>query len=131
MPIFNTMHHDISDETKPGYSMRQDRNASFDKSLITAVFWILLLILPGIAFAETLNTSLYDQQVTTTLVPNISILSTTPVPPVYLVFENVTTAVDPRPLIIFDTPVIQDLNCTIYGVAEPGSINVTIQDIRW
>ncbi len=63
--------------------------------------------------------------------PNITIVPTTPVPPVFMVIENATGAVNPPPLLIFDTPVIEDLTCTVYGIAEPGSANVTITSIFW
>jgi hypothetical protein len=63
--------------------------------------------------------------------PNITIVPTTPVPPVFMVIENATGAVNPPPLLIFDTPVIENLTCTVYGIAEPGSGNVTITSIFW
>ena len=74
-------------------------------------------------FLSTVNTG--------SIVENITIIPTTPVPPVYIFLQNATDAVNPPPLLIFDTPLIEDRTCTIYGIAEPGSGNTTIMSILW
>jgi DNA integrity scanning protein DisA with diadenylate cyclase activity len=50
---------------------------------------------------------------------------------VFLSLENATDTVNPPPLLIFDTPLIDNLTCTIYGIVDPGSANVTILSILW
>ena len=45
--------------------------------------------------------------------------------------ENTTGAVNPPPLLIFDTPVIENLTVSIYGFVEPRSANVTIVSLLW
>ena len=110
--------------------MRQERDTTSGLWLITAVVCIIL-VLPGVVFAETLDTTTPIPQVTTSIVPNVTSVPITPVPTVFLVYENVTIAVNPPPLLIFDTPEIEKLNCTIYGIVDPGSVNVTIVSIRW
>jgi DNA integrity scanning protein DisA with diadenylate cyclase activity len=131
MPIFNNMQDDISDEPKIGFSMRQVQNAPSVLRLITAVVCIIILVLPTAVSAETLAGPVSIPLVTTTIVPNSTVIPTTPVPYVFLVVGNGTAAVNPPPLIIFDTPIIENQNCTIYGIVEPGSLNVSIEDLRW
>jgi DNA integrity scanning protein DisA with diadenylate cyclase activity len=67
----------------------------------------------------------------TSIVSNVTSVPTTPVPPVLLVRENTTVTVNTPPLLIFDTPLIENMSCTIYGIADPGSVNVTIAGIVW
>jgi DNA integrity scanning protein DisA with diadenylate cyclase activity len=67
----------------------------------------------------------------TGLVPNVTPLPTTPVPLVFIYLENATDAVNPPPLLIFDTPLIDNLTCTLYGIVEPGSGNVTVVSTLW
>jgi len=111
--------------------MCHERDSTSGLRLITAVICILLFVLPGVVFAETQDNSTPGPQVATSIVPEVTSEPTTPAPPVFLVYKNVTTAVDPPPLLIFDTPVIKNLNCTIYGIVDPGSVNLTIVSIRW
>jgi hypothetical protein len=151
--------------------MRQERDTTSGLRLITAIACILLLVLPGVVFAETLDnttpglnvtttiapnittsivpnvttgivpnittsivpniTTSIVPNVTTSIVPNVTSQPATPVPTVLLVWENTTITVNPPPLLIFDTPVIQNLTVTIYGIADPGSVNVTIESILW
>ena len=68
---------------------------------------------------------------TTGIESNVTIVPTTPILPVLLVRENTTITVTPPPLHIFDPPVIENLTCTIYGIVDPGSVNVTIVSILW
>jgi DNA integrity scanning protein DisA with diadenylate cyclase activity len=161
--------------------MRLVRDPPSGLRLIIAVVCLLLLVLPGVVFAATLDNTTPGMEVTTSIVPNVtsvpatpvptvipvyenttsivpnvtsvpatpvptvipvyenttSIVSnvtsvpTTPVPPVLLVRENTTVTVNPPPLLIFDTPLIENMSCTIYGIVDPGSVNVTIVSIRW
>jgi PKD repeat protein len=50
---------------------------------------------------------------------------------VFLSLENATDTVNPPPLLIFDTPIIDNMTCTIYGIVDPGSANVMILSILW
>jgi PKD repeat protein len=45
--------------------------------------------------------------------------------------ENTTVAVNSPPILILGVPEIENLTCTMYGTAAPGSVNVTIESIRW
>jgi DNA integrity scanning protein DisA with diadenylate cyclase activity len=74
-------------------------------------------------FLSTVNTG--------SIVENITTIPTTQVPPVYIFLQNATNAVNPPPLLIFDTPLIENRTCTIYGIAEPGSGNTSIMSILW
>jgi DNA integrity scanning protein DisA with diadenylate cyclase activity len=111
--------------------MRQVRDTTFGLRLIIAVICIHLLVLPGVVFAATLENTTPGEAVTTGILSHVTIVPTTPVPPVLLVRENTTVTVYPPPLLIFDTPVLENQTCTIYGIADPGSVNVTIVSIRW
>ncbi|MEI7434002.1 MAG: diadenylate cyclase [Methanomicrobiales archaeon] len=139
--------------------MRQDRGTSSGLRLITAVICIILFILPGAVFAETLvnNTS---SPLVTTSIPGVIIQTTTAVPtvpltrgttsssstvtttvvtavtsqqatPVPTARENTTAAVNPPPLLILGTPKIENLTVTMYGTVAPGSANVTMASTRW
>ena len=123
--------------------------------LIIVMMSILLLVTPGVVFAATMDNTTPGTEVTAgmgrnntsvqvtppsvflpianaeSIVPNITTIPTTPVPPVYIFLENATDAVYPPPLLIFDTPIIENLTCTIYGIVEPGSGNTTIVSILW
>jgi hypothetical protein len=49
-----------------------------------------------------------------------------------MVRENTTAATSPPPFLIFDPPVIsENMTCTIYGFVDPGSANLTIDNILW
>lgn len=136
--------------------MRTVRDTTSGLRLIITVVCILLLVLPGVVFAETLDNTTPGAEVPTSIVPNVTsvpatpvpsgflafenttsiepnvtAIPTTPVPPVFLVYENTTITVNPPPLLIFDTPLIENLTCSIYGIVYPGSVNVTIVSILW
>jgi DNA integrity scanning protein DisA with diadenylate cyclase activity/PKD repeat protein len=111
--------------------MRQERDTTSGLRLITAVVCIIILVLPGVVFAATLDTPPPGPEVATSTVPNVTSVPTTPVPPVFMFRENATVTVNPPPLLIFDTPLIENLTCTLYGIVDPGSVNVTIVTIRW
>jgi len=124
--------------------MHRARDTTSGIPLIIAVVCLFLLVTPGLVSAAAMGANgtgiIPDLPVppiflsldnTSGIEPNVTIVPTTPVPPVFMVLENATGAVNPPPLLIFDTPVIEDLTCTIYGIAEPGSGNVTITSIFW
>jgi hypothetical protein len=136
--------------------MRQVRATPSGIRLIVVVVCIIFLALPGVACAAPDNvtpgaevTTGIAQDITSippTLVPDISLAAVnttgiapnvtsvppTPVPPVYIFRENVTSAVNPPPFLIFDPPVIfENLTSVIYGFVDPGSSNVTIASILW
>ena len=129
--VFKSNHYDISIEFENGSSMRTVRDTLYGLRLITAVACILLLVLPGVVFAETLENTTVSPNVTTGIAPNVTIVPTTPVPPVFVAWENTTVNGNPPPLLIFDMPVLENLTCTVYGITEPGSANVTIVSILW
>ncbi len=89
------------DNTTPGADVTSSQGANGTSVQATPV--------PPV-FLSTVNTE--------SIVPNITTIPTTPVPPVYIFLENATDAVNPPPLLIFDTPVIENLSCTIYGIAR-------------
>ncbi len=69
---------------------------------------------------------------TTGPLSNVTTVPTTPLPPVFVVRENLANAVNPPPYLIFDPPQIsENLTCTIYGFVDPGSANVTIESLLW
>jgi DNA integrity scanning protein DisA with diadenylate cyclase activity/PKD repeat protein len=111
--------------------MPQERDTTSGLRLITAVVCILLLVLPGVVFAAILDNTTPGPEVTTSIVPNVTSVPATPVPTVFLVRENTTITVNPPPLLISDPPLIENLTCTIYGIVDPGSVNVTIVSILW
>ena len=136
--------------------MHRVRDVTSGMRLIIAVVCLFFLVMPGVVFAETLDTPPPGVEVTAGIVPNATSVPVTPVPtairalenttgiepnatplpttPVPLVFiyrENATDAVNPPPLLIFDTPLIDNLTSTLYGVVEPGSANVTIVSLLW
>jgi len=154
--VFKSNHYDISIEQKNGFSMRQVRETPSGLRLIIAVVCIIILVLPGVVFAATLDNTPPGPEVTTSIVPdvtsvptppvptvflvhenttsvvsNVTSVPTTPVPPVFLVYGNTTMSVNPPPLLIFDTPLLENLTCTVYGVVSPGSVNVTIVSLLW
>jgi DNA integrity scanning protein DisA with diadenylate cyclase activity len=104
--------------------MRRDTSSGF--WLITAVVCILLLILPVVVSADTPDNT--TPQVTNSILPNDTSQPVTTVTPI---MENTTIAVTPPPVLIIDTPVTENLTCTIYGTVAPGSANVAIVSIRW
>jgi len=153
--VFKSKNDDISSEQKNGFSMRQVHDTASGFLLIVAVVCIIILALPGGACAAADNTTPGADILpvmspngtsvpglaptvssapgnTTGIAPNVTTLPLTPVPPVFMVRENVTGTASPPPLLIFDPPVIfENLTCTIYGFVDPGSANVTIDSILW
>lgn len=133
--------------------MRMVRDTPPGVRLSIAAVCIIILVLPGVVFAATLDTTAPGTEIptgmipagtsvpalpvppapenTTGIAPNVTPLPTTPVPPVFISLENVTGAVNPPPLLIFDPPVIKNLTTTIYGIIYPGSVNVTITSVLW
>jgi PKD repeat protein len=106
--------------------MRQERDRALGLRLITAVLCVILLVLPGVVIAETTGNA--TPTVTTGVVTS---QPTTPVPTVSPSPENTTVAVTPPPVLILDTPLVENLTSTVNGSASPGSANVTIESIRW
>jgi DNA integrity scanning protein DisA with diadenylate cyclase activity len=134
--------------------MHKVRDTTSVLRLIIAVAFIL--VLPGVVLAQAPGNISPGPDLTTSIIPNVTNLSETPVPTVLLVYENTTgiepnvtylpvtpvptvfmvhenttITVNPAPLLIFDPPVIQNLTVTVYGIVDPGSVNVTIASIRW
>lgn len=110
--------------------MRRIRDTTSGIRLIIFVVCILLLAIPGIVCAATVDTTLPGAGAPASVVSNVTSVPTTPVPPVFKFLVNSTTAVYPPPLLIFDTPVIENLSCTVYGIVDPGSENVTIASLH-
>ena len=137
--------------------MGQVRDIPSGLQLIIAAVCILLLVMPGIVSAAAIDTptpgtevmtgtgangtfvptttpappSLPAAENTTGIEPNVTTVPTTPVPPIFMYLENTTGAINPPPLLIFDTPMIENLTVTIYGFVEPRSANVTIASLVW
>jgi DNA integrity scanning protein DisA with diadenylate cyclase activity len=110
--------------------MRRIRDTTSGLRLIIFVVCILFLAMPGVVFAATVDTTLPGAGAPASVVSNVTSVPTTPVPPVFKFLVNSTNAVYPPPLLIFDTPLIENLSCTVYGIVDPGSANVTIASLR-
>jgi len=111
--------------------MRQERRNPSGLRLLIAVICATLLILPGVALAETLVNNSSGPQVTSSMIQGNLTLKITPVPTASLAPKNTTITVNPPPLLILGTPVIENLSSTMYGTVAPGSGNVTLVTIRW
>jgi DNA integrity scanning protein DisA with diadenylate cyclase activity len=111
--------------------MLRDRNITSGLRLITAGICLLLFVLPGFAFAETWGSNSSDPQVTTSIISEVTNQPSTTFPTVSPVQQNTSIAGPTPPLIVLDIPVIENLTCTIFGSVTPGSVNVTIDSIRW
>jgi DNA integrity scanning protein DisA with diadenylate cyclase activity len=153
--VFKSNHYDISNEPEIGFSMQKVRDTTSELQLIIAVVCIVILLLPGIVLATQGNASPGTENTTsilpnvtnlsaipgstvllvnvntTGIEPNVTYLPVTPVPTVFMVHKNTTIPVNPPPLLIFDTPVIENLTSTVYGIADPGSVNVSIVSTHW
>ena len=136
--------------------MRTVQDTTPGLRLIIAVVCTLLLVLPGLVSAATVDnttpapgvpavtgpdvTSIPASPVssvfpapenTTGTAPNVTPLPTTAGPQVLIYTESATGAVNPPPLLIFDPPVVNGLTATLHGIVYPGSVNVTIIGVRW
>lgn len=136
--------------------MRTVRDTPSGVRLFIATVCIIILVLPGVVFAETLENAtpgadvqpgnvpnvtsvpatpvppaLLSLENTSGVTPNVTPIPTTPVPLVFISLENATNAVNPPPLLIFDPPVMKDLTATIYGIVSPGSANVSVLSVLW
>jgi DNA integrity scanning protein DisA with diadenylate cyclase activity/PKD repeat protein len=104
------------------YRMRQGHHTG--EWLVAAAVVCTLLLLSSAASAQTPEGTVAVQD--TGAVPETSPASPLPTTPVTV---NVTK--NPPPVLILGVPEIDNLTCTIYGTAAPGSVNVTIEGIRW
>ncbi|MBP1929942.1 hypothetical protein J2741_002538 [Methanolinea mesophila] len=100
--------------------MSRERTPASGLRLLLTALCVILLVLPGIVLAENVTNTTPTGEVTT--------VATTAIPP-----PTETPAVypDPPPYLVLGVPVVDNLTCTMYGVAAPGSGNVTIENIRW
>jgi PKD repeat protein len=89
--------------------------------LTTAAVVCMLFVLSGAAGAQTPAETLPLEQVTTGTIPE----TTQPTP------SQVNVTANPLPILILGVPDIDNLTCTMYGTAAPGSVNVAIESIRW
>ncbi len=110
--------------------MRRIRDTTSGLRLIIFVVYILLLAMPAIVFAVTLDNASPGESVSASVIPNVTTVPTTPVHPVFRFLANSTNAVYPPPFLIFDTPVIENLSCTVFGIVDPGSANVNITSLH-
>ncbi len=111
--------------------MLRERNTPSGLRMITAGICFLLLVLPGVVFAETPGSNISDPQVTASIAPGITGQSSTTIPTVSPVQENTTIISSSPPLLVLFTPLIENLTCTIFGNVTPGSVNMTINSIAW
>ncbi len=111
--------------------MRHERETTSGVRLITAIMCISLLVLPCVVFAEILDNTTPDSQVTTIAEPGVTSPPATTSPGVLPDHENTTIADNPHPFLILETSDIENLTCTLNGTAAPGSANLTIVSIRW
>jgi DNA integrity scanning protein DisA with diadenylate cyclase activity/PKD repeat protein len=111
--------------------MRKERGTISGLRLTSAVLCIIILVLPGVAFGDTLANNSSGPQVTT----NISKLNTspqaTPVPTSTQVQVSPAMVLNPPPILVLGTPLVENLSTTIYGTVAPGSGNVTLLTVRW
>jgi DNA integrity scanning protein DisA with diadenylate cyclase activity/PKD repeat protein len=101
------------------------RDTTFGLRLITTGLCLLLLVLQVVVCAGTPDNT--TPQATISIVPSVTSQPATTISPV----ESATIAVTPPPVLILDTPVIENLTCTIFGSVDPGSVNATIVSVRW
>jgi PKD repeat protein len=101
--------------------------------LMTMAVVCTLLLLTGNTGAQLLANVTPEIPVTNETVAVTSAATGQPTPPptVQPFQENTTIAVNPPPILILGVPEIENLTCTMYGTAAPGSVNVTIEGIRW
>ena len=111
--------------------MHQEHSTAYGIRLITAVICIILLVLPGVAFAETLVNNTSGHNSTTSVVKGITSQLPTQDPALPLARENTTVTVNPPPTLVLGTPGIENLTITMYGAVAPGSVNVTLLYTRW
>ena len=100
--------------------MRRENKGYSGLRLLVAAMCVILLVLPGVALA---------QNVTNTTPTSLVTSSVTTVPPTPT--QTATVYADPPPYLVLGVPLVENLTCTMYGVAAPGSDNVTIESIRW
>jgi PKD repeat protein len=103
--------------------MRREQSAALGMRLLAAAICIILLVLPGIVLA--------DNATDTTPAPQATTTGATAIPTITPASENATAYLDPPPYLVLGVPVIGNLTCTMYGVAAPGSENLTIESILW
>ncbi|MFY9800955.1 MAG: diadenylate cyclase [Methanoregula sp.] len=111
--------------------MLRERNTTSGLRMITAGICFLLIVLPGVVFAETTGSNISDPQVTTSIASGITSQPSTTIPTVSPVQENTTIISPSPPLLVLFTPFIENLTCTIFGNVIPGSVNMTIDSIAW
>lgn len=111
--------------------------------LFIGIFFVVSLILPGLAVAQVSNetgTAILNVTPPATTIPpsppatgspltNTSLPEETP--PATTRGEATNVSLSPPPVLILETPEIDNLTVTLYGTAAPGSVNVTIEGIRW
>jgi PKD repeat protein len=85
-----------------------------------------LLLLSATAGAQTPAETVPSPQVTNETVPETSLATIPPTTPL-----PVNATVNPPPVLILGVTEIDYLTATVYGTAAPGSVNVTIEGIRW
>ncbi len=100
--------------------MRRERKGSSGLRLLVTAMCVILLVLPGIAFAQNVTNTSPTSLVTT----NVTTVTPTQT-------QTATVYPDPPPYLVLGVPMVENLTVTMYGVAAPGSENVTIESIRW
>lgn len=91
---------------------------------VAVVCLILLFLVPAGAQVGVPDTTV--PPVTTTAVTGTPTVTGLPTPPAP---ENMSSG--PPPILILGTPDIDNLTVTMYGTAAPGSVNASIESIRW
>jgi PKD repeat protein len=91
-----------------------------------AVVVCLILLLSVLGDAQVAVPETTVPVITTTTVTEGTNLTSQPTLPVQ---ENLTA--EPPPILILDTPDIDNLTVTMHGTAAPGSVNVNIEDVLW
>jgi DNA integrity scanning protein DisA with diadenylate cyclase activity/PKD repeat protein len=104
--------------------MRREKTTNSGLRLVVTAICVILLVLPGIALAE---------NVTNTTPTEVTPAGTTVIPTTIPLSETVTVTPypNPPPYLVLGVPVIENFTCTMYGVAAPGSENVTIENLQW
>jgi PKD repeat protein len=104
--------------------MCREKTTNSGLRLVITAICVILLVLPGMALAE---------NVTNTTPTEVTPSGTTVIPTTILLSETVTVTPypNPPPYLVLGVPVIENFTCTMYGVAAPGSENVTIENLQW
>jgi PKD repeat protein len=116
-------HHESCSLETIWASMRREHTVTSGLRLLVTAICVILLLLPGVAFGENVTNATPASQATTTV--------TTVIPTNQSIPGQTTAYENPPPYLVLGVPSVENLTVTMYGVAAPGSENLTIESILW